>query len=140
MIFTNSDGGARGNPGPGAIGVIVRDDDKILIKHSSRIGDNVTSNIAEYEALIKSLELASKLGDEVTCFLDSELVVNQLLGKYRVRNPRLLELFLKIQKMQEKFKTIKYIHVSRWNKYQLIVDEMLNQELDKDGYKRYNQK
>ncbi|MEK6945900.1 MAG: ribonuclease HI family protein [Nanoarchaeota archaeon] len=131
MIYTNSDGGARGNPGPGAIGVIVRDDDKILIKYAGRIGDNVTNNMAEYEALIKALELASKFGKEVTCFLDSELVVNQLLGKYKVRNPKMLELFLKVQKMQDKFDKINYAYVSRWNKYQLIVDEILNEEFDK---------
>ena len=55
MIYTNSDGGARGNPGPGAIGVIVRQDGEILTKYSSKIGDNVTNNIAEYEGLIKAL-------------------------------------------------------------------------------------
>ena len=59
MIYTNSDGGARGNPGAGAIGVIVRTEDTILIKHSSFIGKFVTNNIAEYHALIKALELAS---------------------------------------------------------------------------------
>lgn len=132
MIYTNSDGGARGNPGPGAIGVIVRKDGKILTKYSAKIGKFVTNNIAEYEALIKALELASKFTDkEITCFLDSELVVKQLLGEYRVRNPKLLELFLKVQKLQENFKTIKYKHVSRWDKFQQIVDELLNDELDK---------
>jgi ribonuclease HI len=138
MIYTNSDGGARGNPGPGAIGVIVRDEGKILVKYSAKIGETVTNNIAEYEALIKALELASHhTKEEVTCILDSELVVNQLLGKYKVKNPRLLELFLKVQKMQEKFKRIKYVHVSRWDKFQQIVDEFLNEELDRLGYKRY---
>ncbi|MBT96703.1 ribonuclease H [Candidatus Pacearchaeota archaeon] len=138
MIYTNSDGGARGNPGPGAIGVIVRQDGEILTKYSSKIGDNVTNNIAEYEGLIKALELASEITtDEVTCLLDSELVVKQLLGKYRVRNPRLLELFLKVQKIQEKFKKIIYKHVSRWDTYQIIVDELLNKELDKHGHTRY---
>ena len=138
MIYTNSDGGARGNPGPGAIGIIVRRDGYILTKFSKKIGNNVTNNIAEYEALIKALELASKFTkDEITCVLDSELVVNQLLGKYRVRNPRLLELFLKVQKVQENFKKIKYKHTSRWDKFQQICDEMLNEELDKAGHKRY---
>ena len=94
MIFTNSDGGARGNPGPGAIGIIVREDDKILIKYSQKIGNYVTNNIAEYEALIKALELASQFTkDEVTCILDSELVVNQLLGKYKVRHQNIISLF-----------------------------------------------
>ncbi len=138
MIYTNSDGGARGNPGAGAIGIVVRKDGKILTKYSKFIGQMVTNNIAEYEALIKALELASKhTKDKVTCILDSELIVNQLLGKYKVRNPRLLELFLKVQKLQENFNKIRYLHVSRWNKFQRIADELLNEELDKRGYKRY---
>jgi ribonuclease HI len=137
MIYTNSDGGSRGNPGPGAIGVLVRDEGTILTKYAAKIGNSITNNVAEYEALIKALELASKTTKEVTCFLDSELVVKQLLGEYRVKNPRLLELFLQVQKLQEKFDTIKYKHVSRWNKFQKIVDELLNDELDKAGHKRY---
>lgn len=137
MIFTNSDGGARGNPGPAAIGVIVRKDDRILIRHSKIIGEQTTNNVAEYEALIKALELASGItSDEITCILDSELVVKQLLGEYKVKNPRLLPLFLKVQELQEKFKKIKYQHVSRWDKYQRIVDEILNDELDDKGYKK----
>ena len=132
MIYTNSDGGARGNPGPGAIGVIVRDNEKILTQYSAKIGKFVTNNTAEYEALIKALELASKFTDnEITCVLDSELVVNQLLGKYKVRNARLLPLFLKVQKLQENFKKIKYVHVRREDKFQVIVDELLNNELDR---------
>ena len=132
MICTNSDGGARGNPGPGAIGIIVRKNGKILTKYSTNIGKFVTNNFAEYTALIKALELASKYTNkEVTCFLDSELVVKQLLGEYRVRNKKLLKLFLEVQKLQEKFDKITYKHVSRWNKFQQIVDGLLNEELDR---------
>jgi len=132
MIFTNSDGGARGNPGPGAIGIIVRKDGEILTRYSAKIGKFVTNNVAEYEALIKALELASNYTkEELTCFLDSELVVKQLLGEYRVRNPKLLELFLKVQKLQENFEKIMYRHVNREDKFQEIVDELLNRELDK---------
>ncbi len=132
MIQTNSDGGARGNPGPGAIGIIVRKDGEILTKYSAKIGKFVTNNIAEYEALIKALELASSYTkDELICYLDSELVVKQLLGEYRVRNPKLLELFLKVQKLQENFEKIIYKHVSRLDKFQQIVDELLNEELDR---------
>tara|TARA_Y100000034_G_scaffold127742_1_gene181141 strand:- start:2696 stop:3133 length:438 start_codon:yes stop_codon:yes gene_type:complete len=138
VIYTNSDGGARGNPGPGAIGVIIRHDGKILTKYSSKIGNNVTNNIAEYEALIKALELASKFTkNEITCILDSELIVKQLLGEYKVRNYKLLELFLKVQKLQENFSKIRYLRVSRWNKFQKIADELLNEALDKAGHKRY---
>jgi ribonuclease HI len=134
MIYTNSDGGARGNPGPGAIGVLVRDENKILLMDSIKIGNYITNNVAEYEALIRALQLASRYTqDEITCYLDSELVVKQLLGEYKVKHPDLKKLFLRVQKLQENFKSIKYIHVSRENKYQKIVDELLNKELDK-GY------
>jgi ribonuclease HI len=138
MIYTNSDGGSRGNPGPGAIGVVIRKDGEILIKHSMLIGKFVTNNVAEYEALIKALELASKCTKgEITCCLDSELVVKQLLGKYRVKNPKLLELFLKIQKLQENFEKIIYKHVRREDNFQQIADELLNNELDAAGYSKY---
>ena len=131
MIYTNSDGGSRGNPGPAAIGVIVRKDEEILTKYSEVIPD-CTNNVAEYRALIKALELASKFtADEVVCVLDSELLVRQLLGEYSVKNRNLLPLFLKVQKLQENFNKIKYVHVSRWNKFQKVVDGLLNDELDK---------
>ena len=130
VIKTNSDGGARGNPGPGAIGVIVRDEGKILTKYSAKIGENVTNNIAEYEALIKALELAAQHTEELTCFLDSQLVVKQLMGEYSVKTPHIMELFLRVQKLQEKYKKIKYVHVSRWDKFQQIADQLLNEELD----------
>lgn len=138
MIYTNSDGGARDNPGPGAIGVIVRDGGLIIDKYSAFIGRRVTNNVAEYQALIKALEMASKhTKDKVTCFLDSELIVKQLLGEYRVKNKNLLPLFLKVQKLQDKFKNIRYLHVSRDNKFQVIADELLNMELDKRGFRKY---
>lgn len=133
MIYTNSDGGARGNPGPGAIGVIVRRDGHILAKYSEKVGDMVTNNEAEYHGLIKAMELASKFTcDKLTCILDSELIVKQLLGEYRVRNHRLLPLFQKVQKLQEKFNNIIYRHVPRHDKFQKIPDELLNEVLDKE--------
>jgi ribonuclease HI len=131
MIYTNSDGGSRGNPGPGAIGVVIRNEDNVLEMYSEKIG-NVTNNIAEYKALIKALELASKYAKEVTCVLDSELIVKQLLGDYKVRNEKLLLLFLEVQKLQENFDKIKYVHVSRWDKFQQMADNLLNRELDNE--------
>jgi ribonuclease HI len=137
MIYTNSDGGARGNPGPGAVAALVRSEGEILTKSSKFIGEQTTNNVAEYEGLILALELASTVTkDEITCFLDSELVVKQLLGEYKVRNHNILPLFLKVQKLQENFKKIKYAHISRENNFQKIVDELLNDELDNQGYKR----
>ena len=131
MIYTNSDGGSRGNPGPGAIGVLVRKDESVLTMYSEKIG-KVTNNVAEYVGLIRALQLASTYTkDEVTCIVDSELIVKQLLGKYRVKNEKLLKLFLKVQKLQENFNKIKYVHVKRENEFQRMVDFLLNIELDK---------
>ena len=131
MIYTNSDGGSRGNPGPGAIGVLVRKDESILAMYSEKIG-KVTNNVAEYVGLIRALQLASTYTkDEVTCVVDSELIVKQLLGKYRVKNENLLKLFLKVQKLQENFNKISYVHVKRNNEFQKMVDFLLNVEFDK---------
>ncbi len=138
MIYTNSDGGSRGNPGPGAIGLIIRKDGQILTKYSEFLGEMVTNNFAEYIALIKALEFASRFTkDSITCVLDSELVVKQLLGEYKVKNPGLMKLFLKVQKLQNNFKRIKYLHASRLDKFQIMADELVNQELDNKGYKKY---
>ncbi|MDE1848933.1 MAG: ribonuclease HI family protein [Nanoarchaeota archaeon] len=132
MIFTNSDGGSRGNPGPAAIGIIIRKDEEILTKHSEIIND-CTNNVAEYKALIKALEMALKFTtDEVTCVLDSELLVKQLLGEYQVKSKNLIPLFMQVQKLQDRFNKIKYVHVSRWDKFQKVVDHLLNKELDKE--------
>ncbi len=137
MIYTNSDGGARGNPGPGAVAALVRKEGEILTKSSKFIGENTTNNVAEYEGLVLALELASTVTkDEITCFLDSELVVKQLLGEYKVKNQNILPLFLKVQKLQENFKKIKYAHVPRTDNFQVIVDELLNIELDNQGYRK----
>lgn len=133
MIYTNSDGGSRGNPGPGAIGVIIREDDKILEEYGEMLKGTVTNNVAEYEGIIKALERVSKYTQkEITCILDSELVVKQLLGVYKVRNPKMKELFLKVQKLQLRFDKITYIHKPRNDKYQKMADWLLNRELDKN--------
>ena len=132
MIIINTDGGSRGNPGPSAIGVVFRNEkNEIIGKYSQLLRGRLTNNVAEYWALIKALELAREYEyNEIMCCLDSELVVKQLLGEYRVKNPKLLELFLKVQKLQENFDKIIYRHVKRKNPYQKIADYLVNQELD----------
>ncbi|MEA3413944.1 MAG: ribonuclease HI family protein [Nanoarchaeota archaeon] len=132
MIFTNSDGGARGNPGPGAIGVVIREDNKILHQYAEVLKGKVTNNVAEYMGLIRALEIGSRYTKkEITCILDSELIVKQLLGEYKVRNSYLMELFLKVQKLQERFEKISYKHVRREDDYQKAADYLLNVALDK---------
>ena len=137
MIYTNSDGGSRGNPGPAAIGVIIRKEGTIISKYSGFLGRSVTNNVAEYEALIQALHMAAKHGKEVTCFLDSELVVKQLMGEYKVRNPKLLPLFLKVQKLIDDFDKISFKHARREDEFQQQADELLNLELDNNGFKQW---
>jgi ribonuclease HI len=132
MIFANSDGGARGNPGPAAIGVIIRDENGILLEYSEKLKGKLTNNFAEYVGLIRSLQLAKNYTKgELICILDSELVVKQLLGEYNVRNPQLMKLFLKVQELQNDFEKIVYQHVKRSDKFQRHADYLLNKELDK---------
>jgi len=139
MIFTNSDGGARGNPGPAGIGLIVRNEDKIIEEYSEVLKKPTTNNVAEYTALIRALEVASKhTQGEITCILDSELVVKQLLGEYSVKNSALMKLFLEVQKVQNRFDKITYKHVKRTDQYQKYVDYLLNQKLDEKFGKRLN--
>ena len=134
MLVINTDGGARGNPGPAAIGIIIRRDDKVIEKYSEKLKTRVTNNVAEYIALIRALQIVLEDYDEreITCYLDSELVIKQLLGQYRVRNKTLLKLFLKVQELQDKFDKIIYEKVKRKDPFQKLADYLLNQELDQE--------
>ncbi len=127
-LFT--DGGARGNPGPAAIGIVIKDEkDKIIKKHAEYIG-TLTNNQAEYRALIKGLEMVMDLNPEaVNCYLDSELVVKQLKREYRVRDKDLQPLFLKVWNLAVSIGKVKFYHIRR--EFNAEADEILNQELDK---------
>ena len=132
-----SDGASRGNPGPSAIAfMVLGEDGKVLKRHSECVGLR-TNNQAEYEALISALKFASGLlGREVVCHMDSELVVKQLNGEYRVRNPKLEILWLKVHELKKGFEKISFVHVPRTNVYIQVVDRLANQVLDRAGYKR----
>jgi ribonuclease HI len=127
-IFT--DGGARGNPGPAGIGVAVYSaDGKLLKKHSQYLGER-TNNEAEYEAVIAALSLAAAIGaSELSFYLDSELVVRQLTGIYRVRNSRMQELLLRVRNLETKFKKIKYQNIPR--EKNRLADKLVNEAIDK---------
>ena len=92
-LVLHVDGGARGNPGPAAIGVVICDPDGALIEEvAERIGV-ATNNVAEYRAVLRGLERARALGaDEVSLIGDSELVAKQLTGVYKVKHPAMKEL------------------------------------------------
>ena len=127
-----SDGASRGNPGISAIAFMILDEDDKLLKTCSEYVGIRTNNQAEYEALISALESASKLTDqEVTCFIDSELVAKQLNEAYKVRNPRLRALWLKVQELEQSFERVNFKSVPRTDIHIRQVDRLANQALDR---------
>jgi len=130
MITTNSDGGSRGNPGPAALGLIIRDGEKILEEYGEYIG-KATNNVAEYHGIIKAMKLALKYTTgEVTCIMDSELIIKQLNGEYKVKHPNMKPLYEEVQKIIPKFKKVHFIHVKRNQRFQKMADFMVNKALD----------
>ena len=123
----HTDGGARGNPGPAGIGVVLEiAGHKHLFK--KYLGET-TNNQAEYQAVILGLEKASELGaKEVDLFLDSELVQQQLTQKYKVKNQELAGLFVKVWNLGLRFSKIKYVHVRRSDNKE--ADKLVNQAID----------
>lgn len=130
-IYLYTDGGSRGNPGQSAIGIVICDGNKqILHRHKECIGHG-TNNEAEYKALIKGLEIAADFSrDEIVFFSDSELLVRQLNGRYRIKAKNLLELYYQIQSREKPFKKITYNHHNRNHKFIQECDKLVNQALD----------
>ena len=113
-VIINADGASRGNPGPAAIGATIKDEKgQLLASISQRIG-RATNNQAEYRALIAALKEAVKLGAiEASIYLDSELVVKQISGKYRVKNAALKPLYQEVKKLQGRLRGSVVNHIPR---------------------------
>ena len=113
LIFT--DGGAEPNPGPGAIGVVIQNQQGETIATISRSVGTVTNNQAEYMAVIAALEKALSLGyNDVEMRADSELIVRQINGRYKVRNTALKPLYQKVVELQSQFKSFTISHIPRY--------------------------
>ena len=113
-VCINCDGASRGNPGPAAIGATIKDESGQLITSISRRLGHTTNNQAEYRAVIAALEEAAKLGAaRVALFCDSELVVKQLKGQYRVKNEALKRLYQQALKLSGQFQEFKVSYVPR---------------------------
>lgn len=107
-----SDGASIGNPGASAIGVLILDQDNNPLEEYKECLGTCTNNQAEYSALIKALDLSAKhCRREVVCYLDSELVVRQLEGTYRLKNDNLRALFHQVKDKERPFKKVVYIHI-----------------------------
>jgi ribonuclease HI len=126
-LFT--DGGARGNPGPAAIGAVLYDEQKQEVAHIKKYIGNTTNNQAEYRALLAGLELALKHGiTSIHCYLDSELVVKQIQGLYKVKEVSLKPLADEVRILRSKFSSFSIEHVAR--KYNARADALVNEALD----------
>jgi len=125
----STDGGARGNPGPAAYGYVLETDDgTVLAAHGERIGV-ATNNVAEYSALIAGLEKAIELGvDEVEVVSDSELLVKQMRGEYKVKNDALRALHGEASELAEGLEKVAYTAVRR--AHNELADSLVNEALD----------
>ena len=135
-LITYTDGGSRGNPGPAATGIVIKDDaGKILASYGEYLGTQ-TNNVAEYAAIISALKKAKELGaTEVECIADSKLVVEQLSGKWKVKEPTLQKMWLEAWNLLHSFKKHKLSHILRAGNSE--ADAEVNKILDiKTGSKK----
>ena len=139
-IFINTDGGSRGNPGPAAIGIVfINADGREIHKHKECIG-RATNNEAEYTAIIRALEILSNskwfaenniAGKEVVCRLDSQLVVEQICGRYKIKQDHIKELIGQVKDLIDLMKLeISFMYIPR--EENKVADKLVNQALDEE--------
>lgn len=128
-IIVNIDGGARGNPGPAAYGVVIRNAKGEILEELGEYLGIQTNNVAEYSGLLAALEYAErkKIGS-IKILSDSELLVRQMRGQYRVKNPALKQLFDRAQAKVHKLQKFSIEHVLRESNRD--ADRLVNQVLD----------
>jgi len=136
-IIIYTDGGSRGNPGPAAIGVVFCNQKKQIIKKCSQYLGKATNNVAEYQAAIFALKKFKALfgkklakSTEIELKSDSELLIRQLNGEYKVLDPEIQTLFLKIWNLKLDFKKVKFKLISRKKNKEAdsLVNEVLNSQ------------
>jgi ribonuclease HI len=129
----STDGGARGNPGPAAYGYVLETEDgTVLAAHGEAIGV-ATNNVAEYRALVEGLRKAVELQvDELEVVSDSELLVHQMRGDYKVKNEALRELWLDANDLERKLGKVIYTAVRR--EHNELADRLVNEALDASGF------
>jgi ribonuclease HI len=128
-VTVNVDGGARGNPGPAAIGIVLRNGDGSVLEEVGETIGEATNNVAEYRALLRGIELAAGHGaDEVELIGDSELVVRQVEGRYKVKNAGMKELHEEVKRALRGFDSWSIRHVRRAENAD--ADRLVNEALD----------
>jgi ribonuclease HI len=135
QLFLSTDGGARGNPGPAALGFVLKNSSgEIVLERGQYLGET-TNNVAEYSALIEGLKAALELGaDQIVIQMDSELIVKQMSGEYKIKQPHLQELAGQVREQLGQFVSFKFKHVLR--EHNKEADRMVNLAIDEAlGYK-----
>jgi ribonuclease HI len=128
-LVAHVDGGSRGNPGPAAVGVVVSDEDGAVLREEGRVIGRATNNVAEYRALLAGIEIAAELGaDELELVGDSELVVKQVRGEYRVKDQGLRPLHAEVKAALAPFGAWSIRHVRR--EQNADADGLVNEALD----------
>ncbi len=133
-IIIHTDGGSRGNPGIGGAGAVITDErGEVLAEISEYLGDGVTNNYAEYEAVILALDKCAELGfydANIEIRADSKLAIEQLNGNWKVRNPSVKKQFERVCKLLNKFKKISFKHIPR--KENIRADKLANIAMDNE--------
>lgn len=133
-LIINTDGASRGNPGPASYGYIIKNSDGVILHQEGQaIGIN-TNNVAEYSGVLKALEYinehyAEKAPHKIEVVADSQLIIRQLAGLYKIKNPTLKIIYQQIKDMEVELGEISYRHVLRAENF--IADKLANQALDR---------
>lgn len=124
----NIDGGSRGNPGPAAFGFVIQRPGLPELRGNGRLG-HTTNNVAEYTGLIEALKQAQRLGErDLLIRSDSELLVKQMNGFYRVKHANLIPLFEQAKQLTQQFDQVRFVHVYR--EQNTVADQLCNDALD----------
>ena len=125
----STDGGARGNPGPAAFGYVLETEDGTVLAARGEAIGRATNNVAEYRGLLAGMEKAAELGvDELEVVSDSELLVKQMRGEYRVKNEALRELSIEAARLARRLDRVDYTAVRR--EHNELADRLVNEALD----------
>lgn len=129
VIYT--DGGARGNPGPAGAGVVILKDNVVVAEIKKYLGPVQTNNWAEYEAVVLALQKAKELGltGDIKFRLDSKLVVEQLLGNWKIKEPSLKPQVAKVKALLADFGTVHFSYVPREENAE--ADRLVNEAIDR---------
>ncbi len=133
MMEIFSDGGSRGNPGPAASAFVILKDDKVFFANAKYLG-KATNNVAEYNGVILALEwiVKNKEKDNIRFFMDSELVVKQINGNYKVKDKNLMTLWIRVKRIiADNNLKVNFIHVPR--EKNAFADNLVNEKLDESS-------